>query len=674
MKLTSLFTFNSISKKFLVPTLIFMVILLSGLGQIIIEKNQTTVRSLMDSKGNAMAGLLAQISVNYLMNYDLSALEGFVRETLKDPEVAFVVFYDADKKPLTENSKAPKDIGSLLVYEREIRDLQASDRLLGYLKLGYSDKTLSSSLRGGIVTVVIGNLVALILLIFGVMILFRGITRPLGDLAGVMENVARGDLTVQVESRGAHSHDEVGALARSFAKMSANLKGVIQRIQETSKQVTLVAEEVSVNTRSVNDGAVHQVGAAAKTSSSVDELNISINKIAENVGSLSASSQDTAASLAEMSTAISQVADNTGELSSTVEDTASSLIEMSSAIKQVVENIDTLTSCAEEAASSMNEMNVSIREVEKNAKESALLTEKVNHEALELGMVAIEQTIEGMEQIKKSVDKSASVINKLEERAQHIGNILTVIDDVMRQTNLLALNASILAAQAGNEGKGFAVVAEEIKQLADRTANSTKQIAQLIQDVQTETKDAVVSAREGSKSVDEGVRRSMNARAPLKKILDSSKLSSDMSRHIEKSTLEQVKAAGQVAGLIEKMNTMVQQINHAMRELQNGTLHITQSSEKIKSITHQLKIATEEQAKGSKQISGAGENANLRIQEISSAMNEQKKGSEEIIKSILEIQQIAQQSVQMVQQMNQSMEGLINQSNLLKEGVHHFKI
>ncbi len=656
------------------PTLIFIVILLSGLGKIIVDKNQTTVRSLMDSKGNAMAGLLAQISVNYLMNYDLSALEGFVRETLKDPEVAFVIFYDADKKALTENSKVPISIGSLLIYDREIRDPQASDRLLGYLKLGYSDKTLSSSLRGGIITVVIGNLVALILLIFGVTILFRGITRPLGDLAGVMENVAKGDLTVQVESMGAQSHDEVGTLARSFAKMSGNLKGVIQRIQETSKQVNFVAGEVSANTRSVNDGAVYQAGAAVKTSSSVDKLNVSINKIAENVGSLSSSAQDTAASLTEMSTAISQVADNTGALSSTVEDTASSLIEMSSAIKQVVDHIDTLTSCAVEAASSMNEMHVSIREVEKNAKESALLTEKVNHEASELGIVAIEQTIEVMEQIKKSVDKSASVINKLEERAQHIGNILVVIDDVMRQTNLLALNASILAAQAGSEGKGFAVVAEEIKQLADRTATSTQQIAQLIQDVQTETKDAVVSAREGSKSAEEGVLRSMNARIPLKKILDSSKLSSDMSRHIEKSTLEQVKAAGQVAGLIEKMNTMVQQINHAMRELQNGTLHITQSSEKIKSITRQLKIATEEQAKGSKQISGAGENVNLRIQEISSAMHEQKKGSEDIIKSILEIQQIAQQSVQMVHQMNQSMEGLISQSNLLKEGIHHFKI
>jgi methyl-accepting chemotaxis protein len=674
MNLKDLLTFNSINKKFLVPTLIFMVILLSGLGKIIVDKNQTTVRSLMDSKGNAMAGLLAQISVNYVMNYDLSALEGFVRETVKDPEVAFVVFYDANKKTLTENSKAPMSIGTLLIYEREIRDIQANDKLMGYLRLGYSDQTLSRSLRGGIVTVIIGILVALILLIFGVTILFRGITRPLGNLAGLMENVARGDLTVQVESSAIRHQDEVGILARAFVKMSDNFKGVIQRIQETSKQVTLVAEEVSVNTRSVNDGAVHQAGAAAKTSSSVDKLNVSINKIAENVGSLSSSAQDTAASLTEMSTAISQVAVNTGDLSSTVEDTASSLIEMSSAIKQVVDHIDTLSSCAEDAASSMNEMNASIREVEKNAKESALLTEKVNQEASELGVVAIEQTIEGMEQIKKSVDKSASVINKLEERAQHIGNILIVIDDVMRQTNLLALNASILAAQAGNEGKGFAVVAEEIKQLADRTAASTEQIAQLIQDVQTETKDAVVSAKEGSRSVEEGVRRSMNARGPLKKILDSSKLSSDMSRHIEKSTLEQVKAAGQIAGLIEKMNTMVQKINHAMRELQNGTLHITQSSEKIKSITHQLKIATEEQAKGSRQISEAGENVNLRVQEISGAMKEQKKGSEEIIKSILEIQQIAEQSVRMVQQMNQSMEGLINQSNLLKEGVHHFKI
>ena len=104
--------------------------------------------------------------------------------------------------------------------------------------------------------------------------------------------------------------------------------------------------------------------------------------------------------------------------------------------------------------------------------------------------MAIEKTILRMNNIREAVEVSARVINKLGERSEHIGKILTVIDEVTKQTNLFALNAAILAAQAGEQGKGFAVVAGEIKNLADRTASSTKEIAQLITSVQTEAKES----------------------------------------------------------------------------------------------------------------------------------------------------------------------------------------
>jgi len=674
MKSQNIFALNTLNKKFLIPTLILTVILLGGLGAIMVEKNHATMRSIMESKGNAMADLLAQISVNYIMNYDLSALEGFVKETLKDSEVVYVVFYDADKKPLTEISKETKDNTSLFVYEREIRDRQENDKLLGFLKLGYSQQTLARNLRSGIQTVVVSNLIALALLVFGVTYLFRGITRPFGHLVEVIEQMARGDLTVQVEADLVTRRDEMGILANAFSRMSASLKGVIKKIQDASSQVIRVAEQGVAGTKRVSDGAIRQAQAAEQTSSSIVEMNTSINKITENIGSLSASSQDTSASLTEMSSAISQVAGNTVALSTSVEDTVSSLSQMSSAIKQVVDHIHTLSSSAEAATSSMTEMNASIKEVDKNAKESAVLAEKVSQDAAELGSVAIEQTIDGIKQIQKAVEKSSNVINKLDERTEQIGKILIVIDEVAKQTNLLALNASILAAQAGEQGKGFAVVADAIKGLADRTTASTKEIDQLIQNVQSEIKDAVLTVNEGMQSAEEGVRRSTHAQGSLNKILDSSKHSLKMSRQIEKETLEQVRASHQVTQLMTQMNAMVQQIESIMKELENLTLRITQSAEKMEAITQQVNISTEEQARGSKQISAAGENVALKVQQIAQAMNEQKKESEVIRTAILEIQRITQLSVQMSQQMNQAMDGLIQQAGLLKGEVNHFKI
>lgn len=672
MDLQRILKLNTISKKFLLPTLFLTVILLGGLGAIIVKENYDTVRSMMISKGNSLANLLSEISTVFMLDDDRSALDRFVKQTLKDPEVEFAVFYNVDKQSLTENSKEPADTASLLVYEREIKS--SGGRILGYLKLGYTQKILSNNLRSGIRNIVVSTIAALFLLSFGVTFLFRGITRPLGHLVQVIETVSQGNLTVGVESKFTSAHDEVGILANAFSQMSNSLRGVIKKIQDVVQQVTSIGDQMLGSTKRVNDGALLQAHAAEKTSSSIEQMNASVKNISDNIDGLSSSALTTSSSLGEMSAAISQVAGSTTMLSSSVDGNASALLQMSVSIKEVAGYIDTLSSSAEETTTSITEMNASIKEVGKNAKESTILTEKVNKDAAELGLMAIEKTIEGMEKIKKTVDKSVCVINKLDERTEHIGKILTVIDEVTRQTNLLALNAAILAAQAGNEGKGFAVVADEIKDLADRTATSTKEISQLIRDVQSEAKDAVVSIKEGAQSVDEGVGLSINARESLSKILESSKRSSDMSRQIENATLEQVKATSQVTQLMEKVNVMVQQINASMKELDRGTRHIMETSEKMKSITRQVKVSTEEQAKGSKQISTAVENITERIQQIADAINEQKRGNEEITKSILDIHQITQVSVQMVKQMNQAAEELINQATLLKGEVNHFKI
>jgi len=96
-----------------------------------------------------------------------------------------------------------------------------------------------------------------------------------------------------------------------------------------------------------------------------------------------------------------------------------------------------------------------------------------------------------MENIRSTVEATAEMINRLGKRSQEIGQILKVIDEVTDQTSLLALNAAILAAQAGEHGKGFAVVAEEIRELAERTAASTKEIANVIAAVQQESAASV---------------------------------------------------------------------------------------------------------------------------------------------------------------------------------------
>ena len=169
---------------------------------------------------------------------------------------------------------------------------------------------------------------------------------------------------------------------------------------------------------------------------------------------------------------------------------------MAASIKQVGGSAENLMEAANITSSSVMEMDSSIKQVEKNALDTAAVSEEVKRDA-EVGKEAVEATIAGINAIKNSSRITSEVITTLSERANDIGAILSVIDDVAGQTNLLALNAAIIAAQAGEHGKGFAVVAEEIKGLAERTSSSTREIAEVIKGVQDETRRAVEAIRPG---------------------------------------------------------------------------------------------------------------------------------------------------------------------------------
>lgn len=679
--------------------------MVSLLGMVVLFGLKHSFQDQLQKRGLSLAKNIASNSLFGISTEDQSFLMPMVKQISEESDIVYLIIMDSSGKVLAhtiehEIGKRFDDRLTRQALKSEqpavFSHKEGSDRLydivvpaylksmsqdsstagkvgekIGVIRLGVSLKGIQDELNKVLrLALLVGSLVITAGIFFSLLFV-RIIVTPLEKMTKVAVQIAGGDFSQAITFT---TGDEVGILADAFSKMSTGLSGMIKRIQETSRQMTLVADQMRVNTKQVSDGAIHQAEAAEKTSSSIEEMSASVKNISENIDSLSSSSQSASSSLAEISAAINQVASSATTLSSSVEGTASSLLQMSGSIGQVADNIDMLSSSAEDTVSSITEMNASIIEVGKNAKESARLSEKVSQDAAGLGAGAMEKTIQGMEKIKKTVDQSAYVIGRLDERTEHIGKILTVIDEVTRQTNLLALNAAILAAKAGNEGQGFSVVAGEIKNLADRTGASTKEIAQLIKDVQSEAKDAVIAIKEGTQSVEEGVQLSINARESLNQILDSSKQSSEMSRQIEKATQEQIKATNQVTELMNKMNGMVQQINSAMQEQERGTVDITKASEKMRTITQQVKTSTEEQAKGSKQISDTVENITEKIQQIAQAMNEQKRGNDVIRKSMVEIYRITQVSVEMVQQMNQAVEGLIHQAKLLNSEVSRFKV
>jgi methyl-accepting chemotaxis protein len=194
--------------------------------------------------------------------------------------------------------------------------------------------------------------------------------------------------------------------------------------------------------------------------------------------------------------------------------------------------------------------------------------------------------------------------------------------------HLLALNAAIIAAQAGEHGKGFAVVADEIKDLAERAGASTKEIADLIKTIQSESKNAISAVERGAQNVDRGVEVSNEAERALKKILESSQKSTNMVRAIARATVEQAKGSKQVTDAIGRIASTVQQIAAATAQQARGSELIMRSGEKMRTIAQQVERSTQEQSRGSRQITQAMESINSMVGEISNAQRTQVRGAE----------------------------------------------
>lgn len=533
------------------------------------------------------------------------------------------------------------------------------------------EKVYTGTMNSLIAVMIISSLLASLGFSFLIWIILRKlILSPIKSIESATAAISEGTFTFNADIR---SDDEIGRLSRNLKESFRSMGGVLVRIKELSAKISKVAEGVESESKTIVRGAEIESEAITNISQSVEELNATATEISDNTESLAASVEDTSVSMEQMASSISNVNDNIHALSTAVESTSSSIEELSATLRAVASNAEELANASEETLSAVSEISSTIKEVEANAKESARLSEKTTSEAATFGMASIDKTMDGMKNIKSSVERTADFIKKLGGRSEEIGKILTVIDEVTDQTTLLALNAAILAAQAGEHGKGFSVVADEIKDLAERTAFSTQEISSLIQAVQQEVKSSGQAMQAGLASVEEGFRLSREAGDALRKILDSSKKSSAMATSIERSTAEQSKAAKLVAEAMERVRNMTDHIAKSTAEQSKGILLIIKATEKIKDISVQVTKTTEEQTLSSRQVSQTMEFVSEKSRQISKSLIEHKIGSKHISNTVEGIKGVPVENRKMAFKLSNTIRELYNDAELLKAEVERFR-
>jgi len=267
-----------------------------------------------------------------------------------------------------------------------------------------------------------------------------------------------------------------------------------------------------------------------------------------------------------------------------------------------VKNTQVQASSVSETSASIDQMVASIQRVADTARVLLDISNRSRQE-VHSGITTMDKATDGLNRINLAIRASGDIIDVLGQRADDIGKIIEVIDDLAEQTNLLALNAAIEAARAGEHGLGFAVVADEVRKLAEKSAQSTKEISELIQSIQKEARKAVDNMDRSTSIVNEGLGLGQELNSALKKISNVVTEVYKFSQEIGAATNEQSHGSSQIAKATTRLNEITHEISSSVEEQASGAQAVVKAMERMREMVQQSTSGSTELAASSEQMS-----------------------------------------------------------------------